>query len=113
MNSFWDFFWSIIVIFLLTSLGIIAVVIIGIIAVVIVSIIFVIVAIIVGVIVGLPAVRIRGVQLAVVTVAFAISLQSLYFENQSLTQLSAGAPQFYKGAELHKRALQQIGRAHV
>ena len=41
---------------------------------------------------GLPAVRIRGVQLAVVTLAFAISLQTLYLENQALTDLSAGAP---------------------
>jgi len=52
----------------------------------------VIAAVVVGVLVGLPAVRIRGVQLAVVTVAAAISLQTLYFENQSLTDLSAGAP---------------------
>ena len=49
-------------------------------------------AVVVGVLIGLPAVRIRGVQLAVVTVAAAISLQTLYFENQSLTDLSAGAP---------------------
>ena len=49
-------------------------------------------AIVVGVLIGLPAVRIRGVQLAVVTVAAAISLQTLYFENQSATDLSAGAP---------------------
>ena len=52
----------------------------------------VIAAIIVGVLIGLPAVRIRGVQLAVVTVAAAISLQTLYFENKSATDLSAGAP---------------------
>jgi branched-chain amino acid transport system permease protein len=52
----------------------------------------VIVAIIVGVLIGLPAVRIRGVQLAVVTLAFAISLQTLYLENDKLTDLSAGAP---------------------
>ncbi|MGH9270497.1 MAG: ABC transporter permease, partial [Ilumatobacteraceae bacterium] len=49
-------------------------------------------AVVVGVLLGLPAVRIRGVQLAVVTLAFAISLQSLYLENQALTDLSAGAP---------------------
>ena len=49
-------------------------------------------AVVVGVLLGLPAVRIRGVQLAVVTLAFAISLQTLYLENQSLTDLSAGAP---------------------
>jgi ABC-type branched-subunit amino acid transport system permease subunit len=50
------------------------------------------VAVIVGVLLGLPAVRIRGVQLAVVTLAFAISLQTLYLENVSLTDLNAGAP---------------------
>jgi branched-chain amino acid transport system permease protein len=49
-------------------------------------------AVVVGVLLGLPAVRIRGVQLAVVTLAFAISLQTLYLENQALTDLSAGAP---------------------
>jgi branched-subunit amino acid ABC-type transport system permease component len=51
----------------------------------------VIAAVVVGVVLGLPAVRIRGVQLAVVTLAFAVSLQTLYLENQSLTDLSAGA----------------------
>ena len=49
-------------------------------------------AVVVGLLVGLPAVRIRGVQLAVVTIAVAIALQTLYFENQALTDLSAGAP---------------------
>ncbi len=52
----------------------------------------VVAAVVVGVLVGLPAVRIRGVQLAVVTVAVAISLQTLYFENDELTDLSAGSP---------------------
>lgn len=52
----------------------------------------VVAAVVVGVALGLPAVRIRGVQLAVVTLAFAISLQTLYLENQSLTDISAGAP---------------------
>ncbi|MET0909563.1 MAG: ABC transporter permease, partial [Ilumatobacteraceae bacterium] len=55
-------------------------------------------AVVVGVLLGLPAVRIRGVQLAVVTLAFAISLQTLYLENQSLTDLSAGAPANVHGA---------------
>ena len=50
------------------------------------------VAVAVGVSLGLPALRIRGVQLAVVTLAVAISLQTLYFENEALTDLSAGAP---------------------
>lgn len=53
-------------------------------------------AVIVGVLVGLPAVRIRGVQLAVVTIAFAISIQSLYLENDDITQLRAGVPAYVK-----------------
>jgi len=52
----------------------------------------VVAAIVVGVVLGLPAVRIRGVQLAVVTVAAAISLQTLYFENSRLTDLTSGSP---------------------
>ena len=53
-------------------------------------------AVVVGLLVGLPALRIRGVQLAVVTGAVAITMQSLYFENDQLTDLSvrrAGARQ--------------------
>jgi branched-chain amino acid transport system permease protein len=49
-------------------------------------------AVVVGVALGLPALRIRGVQLAVVTIAFAISLQTLYLDNYQLTGLRAGAP---------------------
>jgi len=48
-------------------------------------------AVIVGVILGIPALRVRGVQLAVVTIAAAISVQTLYFENPRLTNLMAGA----------------------
>jgi branched-chain amino acid transport system permease protein len=51
----------------------------------------ILVAILVGVVVGLPAVRIRGVQLAVVTIAAAVLLQTEYFENDHLTDLRAGA----------------------
>ena len=53
-------------------------------------------AVIVGLVVGLPAVRIRGVQLAVVTIAAAVALQGLYFENDYITQLRAGVPAFVK-----------------
>jgi branched-chain amino acid transport system permease protein len=49
-------------------------------------------AIVVGVLLGLPALRIRGVQLAVVTIAAAVALQTLYFENESFTGLTAGSP---------------------
>jgi branched-chain amino acid transport system permease protein len=53
-------------------------------------------AVVVGLVVGLPAVRIRGVQLAVVTIAAAVALQGMYFENAVITQLRAGVPAFVK-----------------
>jgi branched-chain amino acid transport system permease protein len=53
-------------------------------------------AVVIGVVVGLPAVRIRGVQLAVVTIAAAVALQGMYFENEVITQLRAGVPAFVK-----------------
>lgn len=73
------------------------------------AILGVVVAIVVGVIVGLPAVRIRGVQLAVVTVAVAISLQTLYFENDKLTALSAGAPAHVNPANIFGTTLSSTG----
>ena len=65
----------------------------------------IIVAVVVGVVLGLPALRIRGVQLAVVTLAAAVSLQTLYFENQKFTDLRAGSnavldPPFALGANV-------------
>ncbi len=48
-------------------------------------------AVVVGVVVGLPAVRIRGVQLAVVTIAVAVALQPTFFDNGSVTGLGANA----------------------
>lgn len=39
----------------------------------------------VGVLVGIPALRIRGVQLAVVTIAGAVAIEELLFKNQSFT----------------------------
>jgi len=53
-------------------------------------------AVVIGLVVGLPAVRIRGVQLAVVTIAAAVALQGLYFENEVITQLRAGVPAYVK-----------------
>jgi branched-chain amino acid transport system permease protein len=53
-------------------------------------------AVVIGLVVGLPAVRIRGVQLAVVTIAAAVALQGLYFENDVITQLRAGVPAYVK-----------------
>lgn len=49
-------------------------------------------AVVVGVLLGAPAVRIRGVQLAVVTIAAAIAIQDIYLDNQQLTGLVSGAP---------------------
>ena len=69
------------------------------------SVIGVIVAIIVGLIVAIPALRIRGVQLAVVTIAAAISMWTLFFDNPSATKLQGGsayqfgAPTFF-GADI-------------
>jgi branched-chain amino acid transport system permease protein len=67
-------------------------------------------AIVVGVLIGLPAVRIRGVQLAVVTLAFAISLQTMYLENDKLTDLSAGAPANVRPASFFGINLASTGR---
>jgi len=49
------------------------------------------VSIIVGLILAVPALRIRGVQLTVVTIAASISLYSLYFDNPKLTALQGGS----------------------
>jgi branched-chain amino acid transport system permease protein len=54
-------------------------------------------------------VRIRGVQLAVVTLAFAISLQTLYLENASLTALNAGAPASFRPATVFGMKLASTG----
>ena len=66
-------------------------------------------AVLVGVVVGLPAVRIRGVQLAVVTIATAIAIQALYLENEVITQLRAGIPAYVReptffGADIGARS---------
>ncbi len=49
-------------------------------------------AVVVGMLLGLPALRVRGIQLAVVTMAAAVSMQGIYFENQTLTGVPAGSP---------------------
>ncbi|HVV08393.1 ABC transporter permease [Amycolatopsis sp.] len=46
---------------------------------------------VVGTLVGLPALRVRGVNLAVVTIATAIAIQSVYFENNALNGGTSGA----------------------
>lgn len=46
----------------------------------------------VGVLVGLPAVRVRGVNLAIVTMAAAVSVEAIYFDNYQLNGGIQGAP---------------------
>ncbi len=68
-------------------------------------------SVVVGVVIGLPAVRIRGAQLAIVTVAAAISLQSLFFENSSLTGVSYGSPAHVRPATFFGIDLASTGDA--
>jgi branched-chain amino acid transport system permease protein len=68
-------------------------------------------AIIVGVLLGLPALRIRGVQLAVVTIAAAVSLQTLYFENEKLTDLQAGSNATVKDPTLFGFSVGSVGKS--
>ena len=49
-------------------------------------------AMIIGVVVGLPALRIRGLPVAVVTLALAAALQNLWFNNPQLNGGLGGAP---------------------
>jgi len=49
------------------------------------------VAVIIGMLVGLPALRIRGVQLAVVTLAAVMMIEEFFFKNPELTGLTTGA----------------------
>jgi ABC-type branched-subunit amino acid transport system permease subunit len=67
-------------------------------------------AILVGVLVGLPAVRIRGVQLAVVTMAAAVMLQSQYFENDSWTDLKAGSNAVVKDPTFFGHDIGSVGK---
>lgn len=55
------------------------------------SLVGIVAAILVGLIVAIPALRIRGVQLAVVTIAAAISMWTLFFDNPSATKLQGGS----------------------
>jgi branched-chain amino acid transport system permease protein len=48
-------------------------------------------AVVVGILVGLPAVRIRGVQLGIITLAAGLTMVDLYFKNPKLTGVSQGS----------------------
>jgi branched-chain amino acid transport system permease protein len=72
----------------------------------------IIAAVLVGLLLGLPALRIRGVQLAVVTIAAAIAIQFLYLENEEITELRAGVPAFittptFFGLDIGARSVRQ------
>lgn len=67
-------------------------------------------SVIVGVVLGLPALRVRGVQLAVVTMAAAVSLQSVYFENEILTDQTAGSPAYLKNPTFFGIDLGVVGK---
>lgn len=45
-------------------------------------------AMVIGVIIGVPAVRVRGLQLAVVTLAFAVAIEAAWFRNSSFVSSS-------------------------
>lgn len=75
------------------------------------AVIGIVVAVIVGVLLGLPALRIRGIQLAVVTIAAAVSLQSLYFENSDLTGLTAGSNAVVTDPTVFGIQLRSIGKS--
>jgi ABC-type branched-subunit amino acid transport system ATPase component/ABC-type branched-subunit amino acid transport system permease subunit len=49
-------------------------------------------ATVLGVIIGLPALRIRGILVAVVTLAFAVAVEAVWFRNNDLNGGSAGSP---------------------
>lgn len=69
-----------------------------------------IVSAIVGVIVGLPAVRVRGVQLAVVTLAAGLTIQDLVFSNESVSGLSGTTSAYVPAPNLFGLNLSVQGR---
>jgi ABC-type branched-subunit amino acid transport system ATPase component/branched-subunit amino acid ABC-type transport system permease component len=50
------------------------------------------VAAVIGVVIGLPALRLRGLPVAVVTLALAVSLEAVWFTNPELNGGASGAP---------------------
>ena len=76
------------------------------------TIIAVALATILGVIAGLPALRIRGAQLAVVTLALAVALERFVFRNPNFTKLAGNLipdPQVF-GLDLSVRSESSIAR---
>ncbi len=67
-------------------------------------------AVVVGIIVGLPAVRIRGVQLAIITLAAGVTLVDLYFNNPKLTGVTLGSGAAVPKPELFGLNLSVVGK---
>ena len=68
-------------------------------------------AIVVGVLVGLPAVRIRGVQLAIITMAAGVTMVDLYFNNPKLTGVQAGSGAAVPRPDLFGLNLSVVGKS--
>jgi ABC-type branched-subunit amino acid transport system ATPase component/branched-subunit amino acid ABC-type transport system permease component len=70
------------------------------------------VAVVIGVVVGLPALRIRGAQLAVVTLALAVALERFLFRNPDFTSVGGNPiePPRLFGVDLGVRAGSDIAR---
>jgi ABC-type branched-subunit amino acid transport system ATPase component/branched-subunit amino acid ABC-type transport system permease component len=69
-------------------------------------------AVVLGLIVGIPAMRIRGTQLAVVTLGLAVAIERFVFRNNSLTDVGGnpiGTPSLF-GLDLRVRAGREIAR---
>jgi branched-chain amino acid transport system permease protein len=68
-------------------------------------------SVVIGVIVGLPAVRIRGVQLAIITMAAGVTLLDLYFNNPKLTGVQQGSGAQVPSPELWGLNLSVVGKS--
>lgn len=68
-------------------------------------------AIVVGILVGLPAVRIRGVQLAIITLAAGVTMVDLYFNNPKLTGVQAGSGAAVPKPDLFGLNLSVVGKS--
>ena len=76
------------------------------------TVIAIVMATILGVVAGLPALRIRGAQLAVVTLALAVALERFVFRNPNFTKLSGNLipdPKVF-GVDLSVRSSSSIAR---
>lgn len=68
-------------------------------------------AVVVGMVLGLPALRVRGIQLAVVTLAAAVTMQGIYFENATLTGVPAGSPVEFRDPRIFGIDFGVVGRS--